>query len=310
MKLGLWAVLTTLATLLIIIVGSSAFMLSFSLSPDPDRADTDSCYRQLFSAYPETRPWVDSLRRIDALRDTFLTMPSGERHHAYYVSTGSHRTAIVVHGWRGSAIKFFYLARMYEQLFGYNVVIPDLHAHGLSQGTAIGMGWPDRFDMLRWMEAFRTDTMVVHGVSMGAATTMMLSAERMPDGVRDIRFVEDCGYTNVWDEFATQMNDMFGLPPFPVMYTSSLLCKWRHGWSFGEASAIEQVSRCPHPMLFIHGDADTFVPTAMVYRLYQAKPSQKELWVVKGAAHALAYSVDPTEYARRVARFIGLSPKP
>ena len=303
--IGVMAVVFTV--LLFVIVGASVFMLNYSLAPDPHRGDTDSCYRQLYHDYPDTRAWVDSLRRLDALRDTFLTMPSGERHHAYYVRTGGRLTAIVIHGWRDCAIKFFYLARMYEREFGYNVVIPDLHAHGLSEGTAIGMGWTDRLDVLRWMEAFQTDTMVVHGVSMGAATTMMLSAETMPAGVRDVRFIEDCGYTSVWEEFATQLNEQFGLPPFPLMFTSSLLCKLRYGWSFGQASAIDQVRRCTHPMLFIHGDADTFVPTSMVYRLYEAKPSEKELWVVKGAGHAQSFSLNPTEYTRRVALFIGIS---
>jgi fermentation-respiration switch protein FrsA (DUF1100 family) len=66
--------------------------------------------------------------------------------------------------------------------------MPDLHAHGLSEGDMIQMGWLDRKDVLHWMSVFRSDTMVVHGVSMGAATTMMASAEKMPQGIKDIHF--------------------------------------------------------------------------------------------------------------------------
>ena len=80
--------------------------------------------------------------------------------------------------------------------------MPDLHACGKSEGEAIGMGWNDRLDVMRWLQTFQTDTMVVHGVSMGAATTMMLSSMQKPHGVKDIRFIEDCGYTSVWDEFS------------------------------------------------------------------------------------------------------------
>ena len=58
-------------------------------------------------------------------------------------------------------------------------------------------------------------------------------------------------------------------------------------------------------MLFIHGDADDFVPTRMVYPLFEAKPGEKELWVVPGAAHALSYRDNPEEYTRRVAEFVG-----
>ena len=280
-------------------------MLSYALSPDGGKADVDSCYNQLFERYPDTKPWVDSLNRVGALRDTFVVMPTGERHHALYVHHGSQKTAFIIHGWRDSAVKYLFLARLYEHVLGgYNVVLPDLHAHGLSEGDMIQMGWLDRKDVLHWLTIFQTDTMVVHGVSMGGATTMMLSAEEMPKGIKDLRFVDDCGYTSAWDEFASELKNQFGLPPFPLMYTTSLLCKMRYGWSFSEASAIDAVRQSPYPMLFIHGDEDTFVPTEMVYRLYQAKPSNKKLWIAPGAEHASSYLTHPDEYIRQLSDFL------
>lgn len=66
------------------------------------------------------------------------------------------------------------------------------------------------------------------------------------------------------------------------MYTTSALCKLMYGWSFGEASALKQVAKCHKPMLFIHGSKDTFVPTDMVYPLYEAKPQPKQLWIARG----------------------------
>ena len=286
-----WVIGMIVAVLLVVLTGASFYMLDYSLSPDPMREDADSCYRQLYEDYPETAEWVDSLRRKDALRDTFLTMASGERHHAYYVNKGSQKTALVIHGWRDQAIKFFFLG-----------------------SEAIGMGWNDRLDVMQWMQTFQTDTMVVHGVSMGAATTMMLSSMQMPKDIKDLRFIEDCGYTSVWDEFDGQLKEQFGLPAFPLLYTTSLLCRlrygWsfgeaslcrlRYGWSFGEASALNEVAKCPYPMLFIHGDKDTFVPTEMVYRLYDAKPEPKALWVVSDTEHAQSYKTHQAEYTVKV----------
>ena len=43
----------------------------------------------------------------------------------------------------------------------------------------------------------------------------------------------------------------------------------------------------------------------MVYPLYEAKPGEKELWVVPGAAHAMSYRDNPEEYTRRVGEFVG-----
>lgn len=240
-------------------------------------------------------------------------MPSGERHHAlYFRSDSAHgRTAVLVHGYKDCAVKFLYLGRMYHRDLGYNVVMPDLHAHGLSEGDAIGMGWNDRLDVKRWTEmaaqtfvdSTHAPNIVVHGVSMGAATTMCLSGEELPAYVT--HFVEDCGYTSAWDEFAVQLKEQFSLPAFPLMYSTSLLCRVVNGWSFGEASPMKQVSCCRRPMLFIHGDADTFVPFYMMKQLYDAKThGYKEQWVTRGAQHACSYSDYPKEYTERVRQFL------
>ena len=57
-------------------------------------------------------------------------------------------------------------------------------------------------------------------------------------------------------------------------------------------------------MLFIHGGSDAFVPTEMVYRLYDAKPSKKELWVTEGTVHAESYKNYKEEYIRRIRKAV------
>lgn len=311
MKRWLTALAVVVAVALLAIAGGSIYMLDFALSPDPDRRNVDSAYRNLVKLMPDMEPWVDSVRQNGLLRDTFITMNDGRRAHAIYLRGDSAhgRTAVIVHGYRDSSPKFLFLGRMYHRDLGFNILLPDLNAHGLSDGEAIQMGWKDRFDVIRWTEVahqlFATPTdsvrLVVQGVSMGAATTMCMSGEQLPAYVRC--FVEDCGYSSVWGEFEHQLNDLFSLPPFPLMYTTSALCRTRYGWSFGEASPLEQVKKCRRPMLFIHGDADKFVPTAMVKPLYEAKPQPKELWLAPGAKHIHSYIDHPEEYTSRVRQF-------
>lgn len=302
------------------VVGGSFYMLGFSLTPDPNRWDNDSAYNVLFDRVPDMRPWVDSLRERQLLRDTTIRMDDGRRAHALFVrcDTARGRTAIVIHGYKDQAIKFLYLGRMYQRDLGCNILLPDLSAHGSSDGDVIQMGWDDRLDVLRWISEAKTlfsngkDSvrMVIHGVSMGAATTMCVAGEPTPACVRC--FVEDCGYTSVWDEFECELRDQFGLPAFPMLYMSSALTKLRYGWSFGEASPLRQVAKSRLPMLFIHGDADDYVPTWMVYPLFKAKVQpigkdgkvDKELWIAKGTQHALAFHDYPEEYSRRVREFV------
>ena len=306
-------ILSLLSVLVVSVVAGSFYMLSFSLAADVDRGDVDRSLAVLYDRAPYMRPWTDSVRRSGLLRDTTIVMPSGERHHALYMRCDSARgkTAVVVHGYKDDCYKFLFLGRMYHQRFGYNILLPDLHAHGMSEGDDIQMGWKDRLDVMRWTaladslfaDGRHPSRIVVHGVSMGAATTMCLSGESgLPSSV--CAFVEDCGYTSVWDEFSLQLRRQFSLPAFPLMHTTSLLCKLCHGWSFGEASPLSQVSRCRLPMLFIHGDADTFVPYSMLRPLYDAKPGPKAVYVAKGSEHARAYLDNPEAYTSAVRRFL------
>ena len=68
---------------------------------------------------------------------------------------------------------------------------------------------------------------------MGAATTVCVSGEPQPPFVNC--FVEDCGYTSVWDEYAGELKNQFGLPAFPLLHLASWATRLRYGWDFREA---------------------------------------------------------------------------
>lgn len=254
--------------------------------------------------------WSDSLMRAGLLKDTFIvSRDSGDSIHAYYLKADSatRNVAVLVHGYTDNALLMGDIASIYDRRLHYNILLPDLHYHGRSKGDYVQMGWKDRLDVMQWCAVadslFGGDTnQVLHGVSMGAATVMGVSGEKLPGYIKC--FVDDCGYTSVWDEFSNQLKEQFSLPSFPIMYTTSLLSKIQLGWSFGEASALQQVAKCSKPMLFIHGSKDTFVNTSMVYRLYKAKHGVKQLWIAKGSEHAKSYRDHKTEYTNKVVAFV------
>lgn len=191
--------------------------------------------------------------------------------YEYMNEPSSHKWAIVVHGYSGRASEMTkYVRSFYEQ--GYNVIAPDLRGHGNSEGDYVGMGWHDRKDVLIWIQQIlKKDPnaeIALFGVSMGGATVMMTSGEDLPSNVKVI--IEDCGYSTVIDEFTYQLKDLFHLPKFPVMNAANTVTKLRAGYNLEEASAVKQVAKSKTPMLFIHGDADTFVPFEMLDEVYNA----------------------------------------
>ena len=190
--------------------------------------------------------------------------------------------------------EYAYYIKFYHDL-GFHILLPDNRAHGESEGQYIGFGWLDRLDCIQWIhqvkDYFHKDLQIVlHGISMGSATVLMASGEELPSDVKCI--ISDCGFTSVLDEFKHELHQRH-IPASLVLPTATLLSKKRVGYSFKEASTIEQVKKSKTPTLFIHGDRDNFVPTYMVYDLYNACSADKDLLIVEGAGHAQSYLVDP-----------------
>ena len=129
----------------------------------------------------------------------------------------------------------------------------------------------------------------------------MTSGEVLPEAVKAI--ISDCSYTSVQAELQYQLKRLYKLPSFPVLNSTSLLTKLRAGYSFKEASALEQVKKSKTPTLFIHGDADKFVPYSMVHELYEACSSEKDIYIVPGAGHGTAFETDVSGYKKMVKEF-------
>jgi fermentation-respiration switch protein FrsA (DUF1100 family) len=207
---------------------------------------------------------------------------------------GDKRVMVLVHGYRGRAMMMAGYAQAYLNK-GMSVLMADARAHGRSEGRYIGWGWPERLDYMKWIELliqrFGPDVRIaMHGVSMGAATVMMTSGEALPPQVKF--FVEDCGYTSLYQELRYQLRRSYHMPPFPVLYAAALYSRLFAGVGFQRASALKQVAKNRRPMLFIHGDKDDTVPCDMAWALYRAAGGPKRLFIVLDAGHAWAMERD------------------
>ena len=288
------------------------YLCNRALLPEEHGNDFKGDREKVESRYPGILSWYDGLHDKGIFKDTTLIGEGGYKLHGIYapasVPSRAQGTAVVVHGYTDNHICFLNLVRMYRDDLNYNVMVPDLHYHGLSEGRAVQMGWFDRFDVRKFAEMaheiWKDDFMVVHGVSMGGATTMMLSGdEDLPPYIR--AFVDDCGYSSVWDQLSHNLKDTFHLPAFPLLNSASIVCKSRYGWGFKEASSVKQLAKSDRPMLFIHGENDDFVPTELVYKNYDAKTKgYKELWIAPGSKHAMSFKDHPEEYTEHVRAFL------
>jgi len=224
---------------------------------------------------------------------------------AQYIEQDHPKKVILAHGFNQSSDDMGKLTKLYYDL-GFDILLPDARGHGESEGDYIGYGWHDRLDYIDWIQLliddYGAEQIVLHGHSMGAATVLMTSGETLPDEVQAI--IADSSYSTVQEELVHQLKHIYNLPPFPLLNVTSMVTKVRAGYTFKEASAIDQVRKNTRPLFIIHGNNDDLVPTEMGHQIYEAAGGDKELWIVPDSGHTKAFDIVTQEFQDRVENFI------
>lgn len=227
--------------------------------------------------------------------------------HVYLQEKPTDLWMIIVHGYQVDEKHSQIIApNIYEA--GYNVLTMDLRAHGQSEGDYIGMGYLDQFDLRAWVDwlidKYPDSKIAIHGSSMGGATVLLAAGHALPDNVKVL--VADSAYSNIKGIFASELDKRFGLPSFPVLDMAETVLRIRAGYDFSDGDVLEATSNNALPTLFIHGDADDFVPIEMGRDLYNAKPGNDKVWSeFKDAGHVDAKYSEPERYYREVVEFVG-----
>ena len=75
------------------------------------------------------------------------------------------------------------------------------------------------------------------------------------------------------------------------------------GIGFGTDGEENAVKNAKVPVCFIHGKTDDFVPAYMSEENYSACKTEKDLLLIDGAGHGLAYIIAPDDYIETLASF-------
>lgn len=193
---------------------------------------------------------------------------------------------------------------------GYNIFAPDLRGAGDSEGET-SLGFLDSLDVYDWLtklnNEYNTEEVIVHGISLGGATTNFLSGidgfmnngpTKMNTTIKSIRelkvvgLVEDCGYADM-EEFSSKSSliDMgIGLTEDNFDYYSK---------------ATNSLKYCDLPMLIIHGTSDIIVDVENADIVKNTVKGDVEQWLVDGQNHAfIIMGQKKDEYREHVHNFI------
>ena len=266
--------------------------------PDPDQ---ETMYAS--DDYTARRDWFQENKGDDKVISTEKT----GRVHAYVIQAEepSHKWALLIHGYNSGPDGCCMFARHYHGE-GYNCVIPSLRGWGNDETRYCTMAYHDKDVALAWLDYIITldpeAAVVIHGYSMGAATTMLCTGENLPANVKAA--VADCGFTNAYEQFSHVVKSYSGLPAFPLLDAANIVSILRGNFDFRKNSPIDAVKRSVTPTIFLHGTADDFVPYYMMDKLYEACAAPKAKQPIEGGLHATSVVKDPETYWNAVDGFL------
>ncbi len=245
----------------------------------------------------------------ETVKKTKLTMESDDGKilvaQKIVVDKKSDDWVVILHGQGGNIEDVYDLAFSYAKE-GYNILLPDLRAHGESEGSYYGMGWLDRLDVINWidvvLEEHASADILIHGVGLGADTALMLSGEPLKDSIKAV--IAEGAYTTAWDAVKKEYKERHpDWPVFPIMHMLNPVAKVWGGYSLKEADAVSQVANAKIPILLIRGANDTYADEEMAKELDAAIASEHELYTIATGTHEDCRFAEPDNYYGKVFEF-------
>ena len=303
--LFLWIALGLLAVALI-----TAYVCFHIVFYSPRRKVSDEIPRLEGKEYDPVREkmenWVKKARAADYREVSVKTADGLTLRGRFYEFEKGAPIELMLHGYRGTSERDLSGGIFRAFKLGHSVLTYDHRGSGRSDGHVITFGVKESRDAEIWVQYIietidKDAKILLTGISMGAATVLMLSERELPANVSGV--LADCGYTSAEAIIKDIMHRM--KLPVPLLYPFVVLGGMIFGgFNVGKATPIEAVKHSRLPILFFHGDADTFVPHAMSLENYEACTSDKHMVTVEGAGHGLCYPVDPEKYLAEMQDFL------
>lgn len=214
---------------------------------------------------------------------------------------------LLAHGFRSYGAFDFSCGCPFYMELGFDLLLIDQRAHGVSAGRYICFGAAESRDVTDWCRWIAGEypgrAVVLGGISMGA-TSVLLAAGRedLPDNVRAV--VADCGFTDCGGQFRHVLRQMH-LPAGLIMRAAEPWCRRFLGFGFWDISTEQALAQATVPVLFFHGAQDAFVPPDNSRRAFAACASaKKELVIVDKADHGQSFLANEAGCRARLTAFL------
>ncbi|MCB9195333.1 MAG: alpha/beta fold hydrolase [Flavobacteriales bacterium] len=238
-----------------------------------------------------------------------LIMESNDGHQLYGLWCNANTeevkgTILMIHG-IGSCKDHFIPRAEWLANNGFNSVLVDLRAHGMSEGDYVTYGYYEVPDLVLFLDCMsmhhHATNIGVWGQSLGGAIALQLMAkdDRVKFGIVESTY---CTFDEIVHDYS---NRMFGIPlgwiNDYVIWRSQSVAEF-------DKSLIQPEEICKkinQPVLLVHGTADDRIDISYGERNFKALASKnKEFYKVQGANHVNVWETGGDVYDQKCLEFL------
>lgn len=232
----------------------------------------------------DVEPSALALRHEEA----WLTAEDGVRIHAWFLPLAdARRTVLVCNGNAGNMSYRLDRAQEMQRRLGVSVQLFDYRGYGRSEGSPDEEGtYRDARAVHRYLvetKGIRPGDLVLFGESLGSAVATQLALERPAAAL-----ILESPFTSIAD---------MARSAYPFLPPVGPLIRTRY-------DTIRKIPTLTLPLLVLHGDRDTIVPSSQGRRVFEAAPGPKRFFAIPGAGHNDTYVVGGDAYWRALGEFL------
>lgn len=247
----------------------------------------DTSYGKVNEAIVGSSDQLVQRKTISAARR--YTMPDGVEIDLWVLNpkpeTKPRGTVLVLHGLCDSKVTYLRLGRMLADK-GFDVVLPDLRAHGRSTGQYVTYGALEKNDQAQVIDALLKEKAIhepvyAFGADLGGSVAILYAAmDPRVQGVMTVAASRDM--RSMCRRFFNRNVILLDQKEFDKVIARA---GQMGGFDPAEASALDAIGKVRCPVLLVHGKLDLLVPYSDSEVLYTAAGSPKELEIIAYLDH-------------------------
>lgn len=223
----------------------------------------------------------------------------------YFPSPESKRTLVLLHGIHLSKKYLISFAKAFQS-FGYNVLLPDLRAHGNSEGKFLYYGVKEVSDiseMVSWIESKKPyEKLFFWGLSYGGIIGTQ-AAYQLQSKINAA--VWQSVYTNLDTIVKWTVHKRLGWITSLLMPGIRLWVKLLAGFWLSQVEVLKSCQHNQKPQLFIAAEKDEICPLIETISIQQSCNNNAEMWIVKDATHNNIHKVVGEQiYFQKIREFL------